>query len=159
MAHPNIATIHELREADGVHFIVMEYVEGATLKRQITSGPLESSELIRLAIQIAHGLDAAHGAGVIHGDIKSSNIMVTPRGHAKVLDFGLATRTVRDRGRAGDSAAVMGTAPYMSPNRRSENRSIDDRIFSASAWCCTKWRRGACPSPGPRCTTRSTGRE
>ena len=115
--HPNIATIHELREADGVHFIVMEYVEGATLKSHITRGPLDTSELIRLAIQIAQGLDAAHSVGIIHRDIKSSNIMVTPRGHAKVLDFGLAKRTVRDGARDEDSGVVMGTAPYMSPEQ------------------------------------------
>ena len=115
--HPNIATIHELREADGVHFIVMEYVEGATLKSHIASGRLDTSELIRLAIQIAHGLEAAHSVGIVHRDIKSSNIMVTPRGHAKVLDFGLAKRTVRDGALDDESGVVMGTAPYMSPEQ------------------------------------------
>jgi non-specific serine/threonine protein kinase len=115
--HPNIATIHELREADGLHFIVMEYVEGATLKTQIARGPLDASTLIRIAIQIAHALDAAHSVGVIHGDIKSSNIMMTPREHAKVLDFGLAKRTIRGAVCRDDPGAVMGTAPYMSPEQ------------------------------------------
>ena len=115
--HPNIATIHELREADGVHFIVMEYVEGATLKSRITGGPFDSSELVRLAIQIAHALDAAHSVGIVHRDIKSSNIMVTPRGHAKVLDFGLAKRAIHDGAFREDSGVVMGTAPYMSPEQ------------------------------------------
>jgi len=115
--HPNIATIHELRQDAGVHFIVMEYVEGATLKSHITKGPIEPSELVRLAIQIAQALDAAHSVGIIHRDIKSSNVMVTPRGHAKVLDFGLATRTIPDDAAREDSGAVMGTAPYMSPEQ------------------------------------------
>jgi non-specific serine/threonine protein kinase len=100
-----------------VHFIVMEYVEGATLKSQIGSGPLEPPELIRLAIQISQALEAAHSVGIIHRDIKSSNIMVTPRGHAKVLDFGLATRTIGDDASGGNPGVVMGTAPYMSPEQ------------------------------------------
>ena len=141
--HPNIATIHELREADGVHFIVMEYVEGTTLKSHITRGPLDTSELIRLAIQIAQGLDAAHGVGIIHRDIKSSNIMVTPRGHAKVLDFGLARRTVRDGALDEESGVVMGTAPYMSPeqalgepvDRRSDLFSLGVVLYEMATGC------------------------
>ena len=141
--HPNIATIHELCEADGVHFIVMEYVEGATLKSQITRGPLDASELIRLAIQIAQALDAAHSVGIIHRDIKSSNIMVTPRGHAKVLDFGLAKRTVRDDAGGEDSGVVMGTAPYMSPeqalgepvDRRSDLFSLGVVLYEMATGC------------------------
>jgi predicted ATPase len=122
--HPNIATVHELREADGVHFIVMEYVEGGTLKAKVARGPLNSSEIIKLATQIAQALDAAHSIGIIHRDVKSSNIMITPRGHAKVLDFGLAKRTTfheplthdltRD---ATEPSVVMGTVPYMSPEQ------------------------------------------
>ena len=115
--HPNIATIHELREAAGVHFIVMEFVEGATLKSRITGGRLEVPELVRLGIQIAHALDAAHGGGIIHRDVKPSNIIVTPRGRAKVLDFGLAGRAIPGGAFGADSGPVMGTAPYMSPEQ------------------------------------------
>jgi len=136
--HPNIATIHELREAGGVHFIVMEYIEGGTLKAKVSRGPLDASEIIKLATQIAQALDAAHSIGIIHRDVKSSNIMITPRGHAKVLDFGLAKRTTlheppsRDSTReATQSAVVMGTVPYMSPEQ-ALGRTLDQRsdLFS-----------------------------
>jgi non-specific serine/threonine protein kinase len=123
--HPNIATIHELREAEGIHFIVMEYVEGETLKAKVTRGPLDSSEIVRLATEMAEALDAAHRAGIIHRDVKSANIMITRRGHVKMLDFGLATRTAfhepLDQDSTGEatlsSRAVMGTVPYMSPEQ------------------------------------------
>jgi predicted ATPase/Tfp pilus assembly protein PilF/predicted Ser/Thr protein kinase len=136
--HPNIATIHEFREAAGIHFIVMEYVEGSTLKAKITGGPLDSSELIGLAVQIAHALDAAHSIGIIHRDIKSSNIMITPRGHVKVMDFGLAKRTIRDdtsiagsTWEATETGAVLGTVPYMSPEQ-ALGKTLDRRsdLFS-----------------------------
>jgi eukaryotic-like serine/threonine-protein kinase len=122
--HPNIATIHELQETDGIHFIVMEYVEGETIKAKVARGPLDSSEIIRLAAQIAEALDAAHTIGIIHRDVKSANIMITPRGHAKVLDFGLAQRMAAHEqlghastSDATQSIAVMGTVPYMSPEQ------------------------------------------
>jgi serine/threonine protein kinase len=72
--HPNVATIHELREEGRTHFIVMQYVEGETLKAKVTRGPLQPSEIVKLAIQIARALDAAHSTGIIHRDIKSANI-------------------------------------------------------------------------------------
>jgi serine/threonine protein kinase len=121
--HPNIATIHELRQDSGIHFIVMEYVEGETLKANVTRGPLEASEIVKLATQIAQALDAAHSVGIIHCDIKSSNIIMTPRGYAKVLDFGLATRTTLpgpcsdDITREASSGTVTGTVQYMSPEQ------------------------------------------
>jgi serine/threonine protein kinase/tetratricopeptide (TPR) repeat protein len=140
--HPNIVTIHAIEEAEGLDFIVMEFVEGETLKTCVErSGALPLTMLLDIGIQVADALQAAHSIGLIHRDIKPENILVTPRGQAKVLDFGLAkmVHLVGDEvdyeaatlANLTDPGTVLGTAAYMSPEQtRGEPLDLRSEIFS-----------------------------
>jgi len=166
LSHPNICTVHEIGEHQGLHFIVIELLEGETLRDRIARGPINVPEILRIVIEICDALEAAHTAGIIHRDIKPSNIIVTKRGTAKLLDFGIAKRVglevVEETQNLSEllpapvdirlttPGAAIGTVAYMSPEQASGGQ-VDARsdLFSLGA-VLYEMTTGKSPFPGKK---------
>jgi formylglycine-generating enzyme required for sulfatase activity/dienelactone hydrolase/predicted Ser/Thr protein kinase len=124
LSHPNICVIHEVGESEELPYIAMEYVEGETLRDKISKGPLALGAALEIAIQVTEGLDEAHGKNIVHRDIKSANIMITGKGQAKIMDFGLAK--VKEGPLLTREGTTLGTVAYMSPEQ-AQGEEVDHR--------------------------------
>jgi serine/threonine protein kinase len=124
LSHPNICTIHEIDEEEGKSFIAMEYVEGQSLRNKIERGPIEIEEVVDIIIQVVEGLEEAHRKEIVHRDIKSANIMITEKGQAKIMDFGLAK--VKGGTLLTREGTTLGTVAYMSPEQ-ARGEEVDHR--------------------------------
>jgi serine/threonine protein kinase/Tfp pilus assembly protein PilF len=136
--HPNIATVHDFDSQDGVNFLVMEYITGETLDKKLAAGPAPEKEAVRLGLQLAQGLQAAHDAGVVHRDLKPGNLRITPDGRLKILDFGLSKllqpRNTDITQSFTSSNTVAGTLPYMAPEQlKGEPADTRSDIYAAGA--------------------------
>ena len=141
--HPNILTVYEVEQRAGLHYIATEFVDGVTLRQHMNTQRMSLDEILKVAIQVASALQAAHAAGIAHRDIKPENIMIRSDGYIKVLDFGLAKLAEKEFSPATpetNPGVVMGTPRYMSPEQA-----------RGQAWQCetTAGRAMACPRSGP----------
>lgn len=143
--HPNICTVYDMGEQDSHTWIVMEYLDGVTLNRSIDGHPLGMETLLRHGIEVAAALDTAHQAGIVHRDVKPGNILITRRGEAKLLDFGLAQLATEDP--LTDAGMAPGTAGYMSPEQAQESPPMRGPICFRSGSCFVKWQPARDPQP------------
>jgi Tol biopolymer transport system component len=160
--HPHIVTLYDVGTSDGASYIAMELVEGENLRESIERGALPIRKLLQIAVQVADGLAKAHASGIVHRDLKPDNVMVTPDGFAKILDFGLARLTARDRGAspgeaptsppATEPGIVMGTVGYMSPEQamgKSADFRADQFSFGVMLYEMASGRRAFSRATGP----------
>jgi serine/threonine protein kinase len=159
--HPHICTIYDVGETDGQTYIAMELLEGQALSARVAEGPLPVDQVLRYGQQVADALAHAHARGVVHRDLKSANVVITPEGLAKVLDFGLAKRledheldeATHSQASLTAPGTVVGTLAYMAPEQLHGRPPMPAATSGHSASCSTKWRLAAGRSRGRRVST------